>query len=298
MEFLKTKAYPIMKEAALFFNSFLIKDPKTGWLISTPSNSPEQGGLVAGPTMDHQIIRNLFTIVAEASTLLNIDKVFRDTLLAKSKRIAPNQIGQHGQLQEWLEDVDDVNNRHRHISHLWAEYPGNEINWDETPELMKAARQSLIYRGDAATGWSLGWKINCWARFKDGDHTYKLIQMLLSPATGGAGSYPNLFDAHPPFQIDGNFGGAAGIGEMLVQSHTKYIDLLPALPAALPNGEVKGICARGGFLLNIKWSNAKLQQVEIYSKAGKECWLRYGDKISKFATEKGKWYTLNGELVK
>jgi hypothetical protein len=290
--FLQNKAYPIMKQAALFFNSFLIPDPKTGYLISTPSNSPEQGGLVAGPTMDHQIIRSLFKNVIAASEILGIDKTLRDTLSEKYKRIAPNKIGKHGQLQEWMEDVDDVNNRHRHVSHLWGSYPGSEINWEETPELMSAARQSLIYRGDAATGWSLGWKINLWARFKDGDHTFKLIQMLLSPATGGAGSYPNLFDAHPPFQIDGNFGGAAGIGEMLVQSHTKYIDLLPALPSALPNGEVKGICARGGFVLDIKWSNGKLQQVSILSTAGKECLLRYDRREIILPTQKGKRYTI------
>jgi alpha-L-fucosidase 2 len=161
---------------------------------------------------------------------------------------------------------------------------------------MKAARQSLLYRGDAATGWSLGWKINLWARFKDGDHTYRLIQMLLSPATGGAGSYPNLFDAHPPFQIDGNFGGAAGIGEMLIQSHTKYIDILPGLPSALPNGEVKGICARGGFVLNIKWSGGRLEEVEVLSNAGQECLLRYNGKELKIATQKGKRYKVNGEL--
>ncbi len=294
--FLRNRAYPIMKEAALFFNSYLVKDPVTGYLISAPSNSPEQGGLVAGPTMDHEIIRDLFKNTIAAGELLETDQPFLDTLQEKYKKIAPNKIGRYGQLQEWMQDVDDTSNKHRHVSHLWAQFPGNEINWDETPELMKAARQSLIYRGDAATGWSLGWKINLWARFKDGDHTYKLIQMLMSPANTGAGSYPNLFDAHPPFQIDGNFGGAAGIGEMLLQSHTKYIDLLPALPSALPKGEVKGICARGGFVMNIKWSDAKLQRVEILSNAGQTALLRYAGKELKLATKKGSKYVLDANL--
>jgi alpha-L-fucosidase 2 len=295
-EFLKNKAYPIMKEATIFFNSFLIKDPKTGWLISTPSNSPEQGGLVAGPTMDHQIIRDLFKNVIAASELLNVDDAFRKTLKDKYKKIAPNQIGKYGQLQEWIQDVDDTTNRHRHVSHLWGQYPGSEINWDETPELMKAARQSLIYRGDAATGWSLGWKINFWARFKDGDHAFKLIQMLMSPAKGGAGSYPNLFDAHPPFQIDGNFGGAAGIGELLIQSHTKYIDILPSLPSALRQGEVKGICARGGFVMDIKLKDNQLQQLVVTSKAGLPLLLRYNGKDINMKTTKNSSYKFNAAL--
>jgi alpha-L-fucosidase 2 len=296
--FLKNTAYPIMKESALFFNSFLIKDPTTGWLISTPSNSPEQGGLVAGPSMDHQIIRGLFSNVIAASQLLNVDSTLRNTLKEKIKQIAPNQIGRHGQLQEWIQDVDDTANKHRHISHLWAVHPGNEINWDDTPELMTAARQSLLYRGDAATGWSLGWKINCWARFKDGDHAFRLIQMLLSPSKSDAGSYPNLFDAHPPFQIDGNFGGAAGIGEMILQSHTKFIDILPALPAALPNGEVKGYCARGGFVFEIKWSEGKLQGLTVTSKAGQTLLLRYNNKVINMPTTKNTVYKFDASLNK
>ena len=286
-----------MKQSALFYDSYLIEDPKTNWLISGPSNSPEQGGLVMGPAMDHQIIRSLFKVVIEASEILDVDKSFRHQLQQKLVRIAPNQIGKYGQLQEWLQDVDDTSNKHRHVSHLWAVYPGNEINWDKTSEFMKAARQSLIYRGDAATGWSLAWKLNLWARFKEGDHAYKLLQMLLSPAEKfGAGSYHNLFDAHPPFQIDGNFGGAAGIGEMLVQSHTNFIDLLPALPSALPNGEIKGICARGGFQLNIKWKEGILQSVDVTSLAGKDCLLRYMDKTISFQTEKGKTYRYNRDM--
>jgi len=214
-------------------------------------------------------------------------------LKEKVKQIAPNQIGRYGQLQEWMQDVDDTTNKHRHISHLWAVHPGNEINGDDTPELMKAARQSLLYRGDAATGWSLGWKINCWARFKDGDHAFHLIQMLMSPAGNDAGSYPNLFDAHPPFQIDGNFGGAAGIGELILQSHTKFIDILPALPTALPDGDVKGYCARGGFVFDIKWKDGKLQELNIFSKAGQPLQMRYNNKVVNLQTTKNTVYKFN-----
>ncbi len=296
LKFLKDTAYPLMKGAAAFFDSFLVKDPATGYLISAPSNSPENGGLVAGPTMDHEIIKDLFRNTIEAAALLHVDAAFSKELNAKLQRIAPYQVGMYGQLQEWMQDIDDTSNKHRHVSHLWAVYPGSELNWDATPDLMKAARQSLLYRGDAATGWSLAWKINYWARFKDGDHAYKLLQMLLSPAGSNAGSYPNLFDAHPPFQIDGNFGGAAGVGEMILQSHTTYIDLLPALPSAFPDGKVNGICARGGFILNISWKNGQLQQVALSSLAGKEARLRYGNKVAELHTQKGKQYILNSDL--
>ncbi|MGC4102917.1 MAG: glycoside hydrolase family 95 protein [Ferruginibacter sp.] len=296
--FLKNKAYPVMKEAALFFNSFLVKDPVTGYLISAPGNSPEHGGLVAGPTMDHQIIRNLFSNVIAAAALLNTDADLSNTLKEKTKQIAPNKIGKYGQLQEWMNDVDDRNDKHRHISHLWGMYPGSEINYDATPEMMNAAKQSLLFRGDEATGWSLAWKINCWARFKDAEHTYTMIKMLLSPVTTGAGSYPNLFDAHPPFQIDGNFGGAAGIGEMLLQSHTQYIDILPALPAAFANGEVKGICARGGFVMNMKWKNGQLEKLKVTSKAGMPLLLRYRGKEKNLVTVKNGVYTFDEALNK
>lgn len=294
--FLKNKAYPIMKEAALFFNNFLIKDPATGYLISTPSNSPEQGGLVAGPTMDHQIIRTLFNNVIAAAQILKTDAPLIKTLQQKATQIAPNKSGRLGQLQEWMKDVDDSSNKHRHISHLWGMYPGNEINYDATPEVMNAAKQSLLFRGDEATGWSLGWKINCWARFKDAEHALTMVKMLLSPVKGGAGSYPNLFDAHPPFQIDGNFGGAAGIGEMLLQSHTGFIDVLPALPAAFANGEVKGICARGGFVLDMKWNGGKLQQLKVVSKAGNNLLIRYQGKVIEVKTKTNGIYIFNGML--
>lgn len=299
--FLSERAYPVMKEAARFFVDFLVKDPETGWLISTPSNSPETGGLVAGPTMDHQIIRSLFKAVVQSGEMLNKDQEFTDTLRRLESQIAPNQIGRLGQLQEWLQDVDDPESDHRHVSHLWGVHPGNDITWEESPELMKAARQSLIFRGDGGTGWSLAWKINFWARFKDGDHAFKMIKTLLSPAVDAegnerGGSYTNLFDAHPPFQIDGNFGGAAGIAELLVQSHTGTIELLPALPSELPFGNIKGVCARGGFVLNMNWEKGKLQGVEVISKAGAPCKLRYGDKEVQFGTEEGKTYQLDKDL--
>jgi alpha-L-fucosidase 2 len=246
--------------------------------------------------MDHQIIRSLLKACIEASEVLGTDEAFRKTLKEIYPQIAPNQVGKYGQLQEWLQDIDDPKNNHRHVSHLWGVHPGNEINWVETPELMKAARQSLLYRGDAGTGWSLAWKINFWARFKEGDHAHKLVTMLLSPAGGSGGSYVNLFDAHPPFQIDGNFGGAAGIGEMLVQSHTGFIDLLPALPSGWTEGAVQGLCARGGFEISMRWKNNQVSEVNVLSKAGNECVLRYGTKEIRFPTQKGKTYRFNVDL--
>jgi len=295
-KFLETEAYPLMKEAALFYEDFLIKDPKTGWLISTPSNSPENGGLVAGPTMDHQIIRSLFRNCIAASEVLNIDENFRKSLTEKIAEIAPNQIGKYGQLQEWLEDKDDTTNKHRHVSHLWGVYPGNDITWDSNEKMMQAAKQSLLYRGDDATGWSLAWKINFWARFKDGDHAMKLVKMLMKPANNGAGSYVNLFDAHPPFQIDGNFGGAAGIAELIVQSHQGYLDILPALPAAIPNGEIKGLQARGGFELDLTWNKGLLTSLTIKSKTGGPCKIHYKNNNITFETKAGETYNLNGDL--
>jgi len=303
--FLAERAYPIMKGAAEFFTQFLTVDPKTGYLISTPSNSPESGGLVAGPTMDHQIIRALFRSCIDASELLGTDQAFAQKLKEMLPKIAPNQIGKFGQLQEWMEDRDDPANKHRHVSHLWAVYPGNEINWQQTPDLMKAARQSLVYRGDDGTGWSLAWKINFWARFLDGNHAYDMVKLLFRPVqiddvvySGGGGSYTNLFDAHPPFQIDGNFGAPAGMIEMLVQSQLNEIAILPALPDALPSGKITGVCARGGFELTFNWEGGKLRRLQVLSKAGQKCKLHYGEKMVELATEKGKTYSFDGNLKK
>lgn len=299
-DFLK-KYYPDIKGAAAFFVSTLVKDPATGFLISTPSNSPEHGGLVAGPTMDRQIIRDLFKNCISASEVLKTDEAFRKILQEKYAQIAPNKIGKFGQLQEWMEDKDDTADTHRHVSHLWGVYPGTDITWDGTPQVMKAAEKSFQYRGDDGTGWSLAWKVNLMARFKQGDHAMLLVNKLLSVAENGSakergGVYHNLFDAHPPFQIDGNFGGAAGIAEMLLQSQAGYIDLLPALPSSLPEGELKGICARGNFVLNIAWKEGKLTHVQVTSKSGGNCILRYGDRHTELKTQAGKTYSMNGLL--
>jgi alpha-L-fucosidase 2 len=291
--------YPAIKSAALFFTQYLIKDPKTGYLISTPSNSPEHGGLVAGPTMDHQIIRDVFKNCIAASKVLSVDKDFSQLLTIKYDSIAPNKIGRLGNLQEWMEDKEDTTEKHRHQSHLWGVYPGTDITWAQ-PDMMKAAKQSLLYRGDDGTGWSIAWKVNLWDRFLDGDHALVMLDKLLSSADGSTGEkggvYKNLFDAHPPFQIDGNFGGAAGIAEMLLQSQNGIIELLPALPTALQSGEIKGICARGGFELNFKWENGQLKQVQLISKTGNDCVLKYKNNQLKLTTEKGKHYLFDGNL--
>ena len=257
-KFLEQFAYPILKEASLFFVDFLIPDPKNpSYLISGPSNSPEQGGLVMEPTMDHQIIRELFSNTIESAQILKKDKDFVSLLKEKRSKIAPNKIGRHGQLQEWMEDKDNPKNQHRHVSHLWGLHPGKEIHPLTTPALAEACEVTLGHRGDAGTGWSRGWKINFWARLLDGDHTFLMLKSLIVPAafkgtskTRGGGLYYNLLCAHPPFQIDGNFGATSGITEMLLQSHLRdennnyFQDILPALPTDLAQGEITGIKGR------------------------------------------------------
>lgn len=318
-QFLRHTAYPLMKGAALFFVDAMVKDPGTGYLITGPSNSPEQGGLVMGPTMDRQIVRALFGDVIAASRILNLDAGLRRQLEEMRPRIAPDQIGRYGQLQEWFEDKDDPKNQHRHVSHLWGVYPGSEITPYGTPGLFKAARQSLIFRGDAATGWSMGWKINLWARFLDGDHAYKILRNLIYPATdktkttpSHAGLFPNLFDAHPPFQIDGNFGATAGITEMLLQSDDPYgtpagltpvetgeaafVTLLPALPSALPKGSVSGLKARGGLEVAIAWRDGKLVKATLKASETKPVKVRYNGKEVSIQAQAGHTYQFGPDL--
>ncbi|MGD1104482.1 MAG: glycoside hydrolase family 95 protein [Terriglobia bacterium] len=315
-EFLRATAYPIMKGSALFFLDALVEDPRRGWLISGPSCSPEQGGLVMGPTMDHQIVRGLFGAVIAASRILDVDADLRQQLMDERGRIAPNQIGRYGQLQEWLEDKDDPKNTHRHVSHLWGLYPGGEITPSGTPDLFAAAKKSLEFRGDAATGWSMGWKVNLWARLLDGDHSWRILQLLIHPAREGtgdhAGLYPNLFDAHPPFQIDGNFGATAGIAEMLLQSNdpaatplsltpaqtgeAAVVRLLPALPSALPDGKVTGLRARGGLEVDLTWRGGKLLRATLRASAARPVRVLYAGRQVDLEAAAGGVYQFDGEL--
>jgi alpha-L-fucosidase 2 len=299
------KAYPIFKGAAQFFVDTLVEHPKYHWLVTCPSLSPENAmfdrvSTCAGPTMDMQIIRDLFDDCIMASEILNTDPNFRKVLQEKRDRLAPMQIGKAGQLQEWLEDIDlNVPERqHRHVSHLYGLFPSSQIRKD-TPDLFAAARKSLELRGDGGTGWSKAWKINFWARLWDGDHAYKMLSSLIS-----TGTYPNMFDAHPPFQIDGNFGATSGICEMLMQSYSGFadrklsgeIDLLPALPSAWPNGSVKGLRARGGFEVDIEWKDNKLEFARIKSLLGNNLKLSYADKVIEIQTKKDKTYLYNENL--
>ncbi|ACU04899.1 glycoside hydrolase family 95 protein [Pedobacter heparinus] len=304
-QFLKEKGYPLMKGAAEFMLKWLVKDDKTEYLVTNPSTSPENIFKIEGKeyevskatTMDMGIIKELFTDCIAASKILDMDADFRVELEKAKAKLYPFNIGRYGQLQEWFNDVDDPKDSHRHLSHLFALYPGNQITVYHTPELAAAAKQSLLHRGDLSTGWSMAWKINWWARLQDGNHALKILKAgltLIDPAKttepqkgpsasmaqltnvqmSGGGTYPNLFDAHPPFQIDGNFGATAGMTEMLLQSNTDELSLLPALPDDWEKGSIKGIKARGNFRVDISWAEGKLSKALIYSGSGGNCRLR------------------------
>lgn len=306
-DYLKNTAYPVLKEASVFFAEYLVPDPKNPeWLVSGPGNSPELGGLVMAPTMDHQIIRELFANTIEAAEILGVDADFATMLKEKRAKIAPNQIGQYGQLQEWLVDKDDPKDQHRHVSHLWGLHPGSEIHPLTTPGLAEACKVTLSHRGDGGTGWSRAWKINFWARLLDGDHSFLLLKNLMVPSISletdmkdKGGLYLNLFDAHPPFQIDGNFGATSGITEMLLQSHLRnengdFIqDILPALPSALSKGKISGIKGRGGFEFMIAWKNGKLESVNVKSHLGKKLNIRYKGKLLSKETKAGEVYSFS-----
>ena len=294
-KFLKEIGYPLIKSSAIFAVDYLWKRPD-GSYTAAPSTSPEHGPVDQGATFVHAVIREILLNAIDASKALGVDAKERKQWQEVLANLVPYQTGRYGQLMEWSRDIDDPKDEHRHVNHLFGLHPGHTLSPITTPELAKAARIVLEHRGDGATGWSMGWKLNQWARLQDGNHAYKLFGNLLKN-----GTLDNLWDTHPPFQIDGNFGGTAGVTELLLQSHMGFIQLLPALPDAWAEGAVEGLMARGNFEVDLRWADGKLQEAVITSNAGQPCQIRYGDQTLNFKTKKGQTYTItsvNGKLVK
>ena len=292
-KFLKETGYDIIKSSAQFAADFLWHKPD-GTYTAAPSTSPEHGPVDEGATFVHAVIREIIQDAIDASKVLGVDKGERKQWEKILQQLAPYKIGRYGQLMEWSKDMDDPKDTHRHVNHLFGLHPGRTLSPIITSELTDAAKVVLVHRGDGATGWSMGWKLNQWARLHDGNHAYKLFGNLLKN-----GTLDNLWDTHAPFQIDGNFGGTAGITEMLLQSHMGFIQLLPALPDAWANGSISGICAKGNFEVSISWKEGQLEKAIIHSKSGVPCNVRYGDKTLKFKTVKEKKYeiTLKGDRL-
>ena len=284
LKFLRDVAYPVIKDCANFCCDYLWQK-NDGTLTAAPSTSPEHGPVDEGTTFTHAVIREILYEACLAADTLGVDAADITTWHSNLLALAPYETGRYGQLKEWSRDIDDPDDHHRHVNHLFGLHPGSSISPLTTPDLAQASRVVLEHRGDGATGWSMGWKLNQWARLHDGNHSYLLFRNLLSN-----GTCDNLWDTHPPFQIDGNFGGTAGIAEMLLQSHAECLHLLPALPDAWAEGSVKGLRARGGFIVNIRWKAGRLTEVDVTSLAGEKCTLRYGGEELEFATKAGKTY--------